>query len=545
MSRTSAEIETKFDETVVLGGFAFNLASNQLYAGDGTPVALRSQSARVLAMLAGKPGEVVSKSDLIDAIWGETFVTDDSLVQCITDIRKALGDVDHRIIQTLTKRGYRLNLATSENGPGVIFRSRSRGGFLALGVLAAIAVIAFIAWPDRGNDVAAAPSIAVLAFDDLSNGNDRGYLSDAISEGIITELSRFPEIRVIARNSSFKYRDAATDIRDIGKKLGATYVLEGSQQKYGNRLRVTYQLVDAASGNHILAGKLDRDLADLFVMQDDIVRSVAASVGRKLSHQPPPSSSMARVSALHYHLQANKLRDQFSRESTAEALRLNLLAVEADPTAPFGYIGLVYAYGAGYRRGWTDLDPDEAFRRARQSAEKAVKLDPANYSAHRAMAWVHILAGEPERAIARYRKAIELNPSASDTMAVMSLPLMSLGRFEEAIATIERAARIDPHYPDWFDWNLSWAQYILGNCETALRTYRRMANPSNLTRRTLAAIYVCLGRQAEAEATIAEFLEREPDYTIAVVRTYMEREFKKTAAVEHWMEDLRIAGLPE
>jgi TolB-like protein/Tfp pilus assembly protein PilF len=418
-------------------------------------------------------------------------------------------------------------------------------GVLALGVLGAIAILTFMVWPNRNSNIAATPSIAVLAFDDLSNGEDRGYLSDAISEGIITELSRFSEIRVMAHNSSFRYRDAATDIRDIGKKLGATYVLEGSQQKYGNRLRVTYQLVDAASGNHILAGRLDRDLADLFVMQDEIVRGVATAVGREVSHRPPPLSSKARVSALHYHLQAMKLHDQFSRESNAEVLRLNLLAVEADPTAPFGYIGLVYAYGAGYRRGWTDLDPDEAFRRARQSAEKAVKLDPANYGAHRAMAWVHNMAGEPERAIARYRKAIELNPSASDTMAAMSMPLMSLGRFEEAIATIERAARIDPHYPDWFDWNLSWAQYILGNCETALRTYRRMANPSNLARRTLAAIYVCLGRQAEAEATIVEFLEREPDYTIAIVRTYMEREYKKTAAVERWMEDLRIARLPE
>ena len=141
----------------------------------------------------------------------------------------------------------------------------------------------------------------------------------------------------MARNSSFRYRDTATDIRDIGKKLGVAYVLEGSQQKYGDRLRVTYQLVDAASGNHILAEKLDRDLADLFVMQDEIVRSVAASVGRKLSHQPPPpTSSLARVSALHYHLQAMKLHDRFSRESNAEVLRLNLLAVEADPTSPFG-----------------------------------------------------------------------------------------------------------------------------------------------------------------------------------------------------------------
>jgi len=546
MSRNSAEIVLKSPETLSFGGFSFSLADQQLRAADGTPVPLRNQSAQVLAQLAARPGEIVGKAELIEAVWGDICVTDDSLVQCIKDIRAALRDNAHRVVQTVPRRGYRLDPAAGRGGGGQRTDLPGRG-VLAGVMLAVVAlvVVAMAAWPRGGSDVAQKPAIAVLAFDDLSTGADKDFLSDAIAEGIITELARFPEFRVIVRNSSFRYRGAATDVRALGADLGVDYVLEGSQQKHGDRLRVSYQLLDATGGDHLLADSLDRDLADLFVMQDEIVRRIAAAVGRKLSREPPPTANLAKVNALLYFMRSRQFHDQFSAAGNAEVLRLNQLAVEADPQSAFGYIGLTYAYGEGYRRGWTDLAPEEAFRRAREAAETAVSLDPQNYAAHMARAWVHMMAGEPEEAVARYRKAIELNPSASVAMASMSIPLMSLGRLEDAVATLQLARGIDPNPPDWYDWNLAWAQYILGDCETALVTYMRMASPSNLTRRTLASIYVCLGQQGKAEATIAEFLKQAPGYRIANVRSYMEREFKDTASLQKWLDDLRIAGLPE
>ena len=163
------------------------------------------------------------------------------------------------------------------------------------------------------------PSIAVLPFDDLSTAKDQNYLSDAISEGVITELSRFSEIFVIARNSSFQYRDKATDTRDIAAELGVHYVLEGSQQKEGNSIRITVQLIDALAGRHIWAGTYDRSLEDLFAVQDEIVRAVASTVGAKIAFRPPPTGGLSRLSALQHHLKARQYMRQWTKEGTEKA----------------------------------------------------------------------------------------------------------------------------------------------------------------------------------------------------------------------------------
>jgi TolB-like protein len=199
------------------------------------------------------------------------------------------------------------------------------------------------------------PSTAVLALDDLSAGDDKGYLSDAIAEGIITELARFSEFLVIARNSSFISRDTATDMRTIAKELGVHYVVEGCLQKSGDKLRVTVQLIDALAGNHIWAETYDRDPADLFAAQDEIVRAIASGVGAKIAFRPPPSGGLAAVSALHLNLMTRPFAREWTRESTLKALELNLEAVEADPDSPFGYIGLSFVYPRA-KFGWLDID---------------------------------------------------------------------------------------------------------------------------------------------------------------------------------------------
>jgi TolB-like protein/class 3 adenylate cyclase len=391
----------------------------------------------------------------------------------------------------------------------------------------------------------AKPSIAVLPFDDLSAGDDQDYLSDAISEGVITELSRFSELFVIARNSSFQYRDKATDVRDIAAELGVHYVLEGSQQKNRDRLRVTVQLIDASAGHHIWAERYDRNLEDLFVVQDEIVRAVASTVGAKIVFMPPPKGGQERLSALHHHLKARQYINQFTKEGVEQALLENLAAIEADPTSPFGYIGLTFVYLRGYQWGWTDLEPDEALSRARQSAEKALELDPNNYDAHYARAHVHTHAGEEDLAIERFKKSIELNPSATNAMAAISSPLLYAGRVDEAIEYLHRAMQLDPHHRDWVKWELSEAQWHARDCEAALSTMLSMASIPNPARRVLAAIYVCLGRKEDAEATIAKFLEIEPGYSMAKEKGKMQRQFKNSDELERWIDALRTAGLPE
>ncbi|MDX2314911.1 MAG: adenylate/guanylate cyclase domain-containing protein [Gammaproteobacteria bacterium] len=389
------------------------------------------------------------------------------------------------------------------------------------------------------------PSIAVLPFDDLSAGDDQDYLTDAISEGIITELSRFSELFVIARSSSFQYRDKATDIRVIAAELGVHYVVEGSQQKGRDRLRVTVQLIDARAGNHIWAERYDRSLDDLFIVQDEIVRAVASAVGAKIVFRQPPKGGRERLSALHHHLKAREYIRQFTKESVEQAQLENLAAIEADPTSPFGYIGLTFVHLKGYQWGWTDLEPEEALSRAREMAETALELDPNNYDAHYARAYVHVHAGEEDLAIERFRKSIELNPSATNVMAAISSPLRYAGRIDEAIEYLHRAIRLDPHHHDWVKWELAEAQWHARDCEAALSTMLSMASIPNPARLTLAAIYVCLDRKEDAEATITRFLELEPGYSMAKEKGKMQGQHKNPDVLERWIDALRTAGLPE
>ncbi len=389
------------------------------------------------------------------------------------------------------------------------------------------------------------PRLAVMAFDDLSTGDERSYLSDAIAEGLITELSRVPEVSVLARNTSFSYRDAPVNVVEVGRELNLSYLVEGSQQKNGDQLRVTVQLIDATSGEHVWADTYDREIGDLFVVQDEIVRAIAAAVGARVGFRDPPVTGAASVNALHYHLKARQEQRKFTKEGALASLELNKMAVQADPDSHFGYIGLAFSYMAGYRRGWSDVDRDEALRLAEEAAEKALSLDPNAPGAQYARGWVHYGKGELEEAVVHFKKAIELYPSSSRYMNTLSLPLMSLGRLEEAAAVLQEAMELDPHHPDHFKANLAWVQYILGDCETALETYNGQRNPPSLRLRTLATIYICLGREDDAREVIAEFLEDNPDYSITEMRSYLDREYQAKEYLEQWYSDLRIAGMPE
>lgn len=188
------------------------------------------------------------------------------------------------------------------------------------------------------------PRIAVLPFEDFSAGADKGYLSDAVAEGIITELARSKTYAVIARNSSFRYRDQPVDARQIGDELGVDYLLEGSRQKIGDRLKVTAQLLNAHDGSHVWANTYNREIGDLFVVQEEIIRTLADRVGRRIE-RPLPKSDAAQVSALHYHLMGiAETEKDFSAAGNELQRQFSLKAIEADPNSQFGYIGMAWTY---------------------------------------------------------------------------------------------------------------------------------------------------------------------------------------------------------
>ena len=519
MSGNYPEKEAKLPERYRLGEFNFLLETHELRDALGNIVHLRSQSADVLAQLVRCYGQVVSKTVLFESVWAGSVVTDDSLVQCITDIRRALNDRDHKIIQTSSKKGYKALAVPIPSEPDSII--------LPLPPL---------------------PSIAVLAFDDFSVGDDSDYLSDAIAEGVIAELSRFPELFVIARNSSFSFRETPTNVKTISRKLGVRYLLEGSQQKNGNRMRVTVQLIDAVEGHHLWSEVYDRNLSDLFVVQDDIVRKVVAAVAQKVINfevKKAVESDSSKLTALLHGLKARLHFVKLSPEENEKARKASLAAINADPTQPYGYIGLAFAYINGYRWGWTDLSRADALIEAQKAAKKAVELAPDYYDSHAAMAYVHLQENNLDGAVARAQRVLELNPNDTNGMSDLAEFLGYAGRFDEAEELLLRAMRLDPLHPDWFKWNLAWVQWLKGNCKDALQTMNAMSEIPPMAYRVLACIHICLGQQNEAREAVRRLVELDPEYSIKKVRDNYLGKFRNDADLERVLNNLREAGLPD
>jgi len=569
MSRDNDEKETKSNTEFRLGDFAFSLQTHELKDKNGNTVHLRSQSTEVLAYLVRRNGELVGKSDLIENVWSDTFVTDDSLVQCIADIRRALNDRDHKIVQTLPKKGYRLDAHQIPKADGTIPGTANSGAgnrfgsvlSLLLILLAVVGGISLLTWQDAASDfepvdpatanfpLPEKPSIAVLAFDDQSQGADKGYLSDAISEEIITRLSNFPDFFVIAKNSSFYYRDKTADIRQIAQELGVRYVLEGSQQKAGDKFRVTAQLVDATAGNTIWVETYDRDLTEIFALQEDITRTIAATLEENINQAEYNRLLRQPTESLEAYELVNRGRAErlkFTPAGNELALQLSERALAIDPFYSEAYFSMAWVHINCFRWAWCgDRPQDEALDEAFRAARKAVALDPDSSLAHWVLANATMQSGDLEQAVIEYDRSIALNSNSAGVLADSTEALVYLGRMEEGVARIQAAIRLNPHHPDWYLWTLAWAQYFAGEYEAGLDAIQKMTNMPNLARRTHAALLVRSGRVSEARASINELLTNAPDYTIGMQRHSLRGRFRTPALADQFLDDLRTAGLPD
>lgn len=349
---------------------------------EGAVIELRPQSRQVLELMVRSADQVVTKDNFAEAVWDGRSVSEDSLVQCIAEIRAALDDGDRSLIQTVPRKGYRFVPPRD----AAVLAGRKSWRFAVLAGLAVLAVIVLgLVWPDRAHELA--PVVAVLPLDDLSAAPHQGYLNDAMSEGIITDLARFPQFRVVARNSSFQFRDAPTDVRDIGETLGAGYVMEGSQQYDGARLRVTVQLVETASGAHLFAEKYERDIDDLFEVQNEIVRKVASVVGQVVLSDMPQRALPRDVDSRLRGLQARRIMTQLTYENWQKALALEETSIREEPDSAWGYIGKSLMLGVAAQLGW--MTPrDEVLDESVALAETALRLDPELHVAFRAGAGV-------------------------------------------------------------------------------------------------------------------------------------------------------------
>jgi adenylate cyclase len=482
---------------------------------------------------------VVSKDDLIAGVWDGRIVSESALTTRINAARSAIGDSGdkQRLIKTVPRKGIRF-VAT--------VREEQRPAAAAVADTVAEPPKTALALPDK-------PSIAVLPFDNVSGNKDQDYFCDGITDDIITELSRFSELFVIARNSSFQYRGKAIDVRQVGRELGVRYVLQGSVRRGGDRVRISAQLADAVTGAHRWAERYDRQLEDVFAVQDETARTVvtilAAHVNRaeieRTLNKPP-----ATWQAYDYYLRAAHTHtsywSSFKAAELYEVRRLLEQSLAVDPNYARAYAKLAWTHQAAWIIA---LDSDylnpAALDQAYHLACKAVQLDPNLPEAHAVLGHVLGWKREREAAIAEFEKSLALNPNLTDWR--FAEVLVYAGDFMRAIETIERHMRLDPFYvplaPGW----RGLAHYMLKQYSQALPLLRECTfrapnlRPGHLW---LAAAYAQLGRLEEARTEVAEVLRIEPTWTIEGAGAQL-TSFKRIQDTGHYFDGLRKAGLPE
>jgi adenylate cyclase len=384
--------------------------------------------------------------------------------------------------------------------------------------------------PDR-------PSIAILPFSNLSGDPEQQFFSDGITEDIITELSRFHTLFVIARNSSFQYRDKPTDMRRVGQELGAQYIVEGSVRKTGDRVRLTAQLIEAASGNHIWADRYDRPLTEIFSLQDDVVHRIARTVERRLSTDIAERAARKHPSSMAAYECVLKARENITDVAVAENL-LNR-AIELDASYAAAYAALTQVRMLQYWLTAKTRFLDEAVAAART----AVSLDPNDSYTHAGLGGAYILKRDYSRAEFHIKRALINNPNDEVALRTLAHWLVRVGRPEEALVTLNGALQHDP-FPSDFHWDIAAIAFIIGRryreAVDALMRVEEMAAWNHLY---LAAAYGQLGDLEMARAEAAETLKMQPAFTIQ--RHMLVEAFQNAVDAEPLVEGMRNAGLPE
>jgi adenylate cyclase len=393
------------------------------------------------------------------------------------------------------------------------------------------------------------PSIAVLAFTNMSGDPEQEYFSDGISEDIITDLSKLSEMHVIARNSSFTYKGKPVDVKQVGRDLGVRYVLEGSVRKAGNRVRVTGQLIDAESGAHIWADRFDRDLTDIFAVQDELTHEIISALKIKLSEGEKAriaGGGTKNVDAHDFFLRGRELvsGNKRDREMFAEANTYLRRAIELDPNYAGPYAALAWAYIMDYQNRWSD-SPETSLDQAERLVDEAIAKDDKDPFVHYVAALLGLWKKDYERWAHEADRALLLNPNYALALNARGLVHVYTGEPVKGIAYIEHAMRLDPAQQQYRHF-LGTAYLVAGNYETAaaiLKERVAITPTTDLSRALLASALGHLGRAEEAGQIWRELKEINPRYSY--VDHFGRLPFRNPADADKFTDGLRKAGLAE
>jgi len=390
------------------------------------------------------------------------------------------------------------------------------------------------------------PSVAVLPFVNIGGEAEQEYFSDGITEEIITTLSKVPHLFVIARNSVFTYKGKPVKVQQVGRELGVRYVLEGSVRKAGDRVRITAQLVDTATGGHLWSERYDRDLKDIFALQDEITMKILTAVRVKLTDGEQArlyDKGAVNLDSFMKVLQGIPYFYRFNKEGNIQARQMFEEAIALEPKNAGAYTLLGWTY---LMEVWSGLSesPGRSMGRAAELAQKALALDDTLDLPHSLMGNIYLMSRQYEKAIAEEERAIALNPNGADAHAHLGMTLNYVGRPEEAIALLKKAIRLNPIPPNWYLFSLGDAYRLTEQYEVALAAYKRVLhlNPDDIRAHTgLTATYSLAGREEEARAAAAEVLRINPKFSLEHVAKALP--FKNKADTELHIDSLRKAGL--
>jgi adenylate cyclase len=390
------------------------------------------------------------------------------------------------------------------------------------------------------------PSIAVLPFENLSDDPAQENIVDGITDAIITGLSKTPEMFVIARNSTSTYKGKPVKVKQVSEELGVRYVLEGSVQKEGDRLRINVQLIDALKGHHLWAEKYDRDLKDLFALQDDITMKIIKSLQVKLTEGEQARLFGKGTDNLEAYLKFLQGRGHFLRmnkESNVLARQVIEEAIALDPQYPAAYIMLARIHLLDIVLGWSN-SPRQSMAQATELAQKAITLDDSFPCGHGLLAWLYTMKRQHEKGIAEAERELALNPNFADSYYWLGIILHYAGRYEEAIPLLKKAIRLNPIPPSSYFFFLGNAYQLLGRYEQSIAAYKKSLhrNRDNLLgHMRLAATYSLVGREEEARAEVAEVMRIDPKFSLENLAKKVP--YKNKADTERFVDALRKAGL--
>jgi adenylate cyclase len=526
-------------------GYTLDVADSSLRTAD-REIPLRPKSFEVLRYLVENANRLVTKDELIKAIWPNVTVTDDALMHCVSEARQAIADSKQNLIATVPRRGYRFAAAVSRIIPNAECPPSAPAEVKG-------AAPASDAGRRLGLPLSDRPSVAVLPFANLTSDQQQDYFSDGITEDIITELSRFSELLVIACNSSFYYKDKAVDIRQVGRELGTHYVVEGSVRRSGDHVRITAQLVDAVTGAHRWAERYDRQLCDVFAVQDEVARTIvallAAHVNRAETERAmlKPPAAWAAYDCYLRGAEAFLLHtNSRTKASFHDARRLLEQSLAIDPGYARAAAMLSRSHLLAYAEPFDgDYLSPAALDRALELAETAVRLDARLPQTRAQLGYVLLWKRQHDAAIAEFERAFALNPNFIDHR--FALALIYVGEPASAIKVLEANMRLDPFVqPIYSSAVMGLANYMLKHYGEAVRCLRESAlrlPTLQFFHHYLASAYAQLGQLEEARKEAAEVLRINPGFTIEGYKRILPYKYPKD--VEHRVDGMRKAGLPE